>query len=39
LPALAPGHWNVQLAAQDWRLTGSLQVPGASRFVLRAAGL
>lgn len=39
LPPLAPGHWNVQLAAQDWRLVGSLQVPGTGRFVLRAAGL
>jgi len=28
LPELAQGHWNVQLAAQDWRLVGSLRVPG-----------
>ena len=31
LPQLAPGHWNVQLAAQDWRLTGSLFVPGEQK--------
>ncbi len=34
-PALAPGHWNVQLAAQDWRLVGSLYVPGERGFDLR----
>ncbi len=38
LPELAPGHWNVQLAANDWRLTGSLHVPGAAKLVLRPAG-
>ncbi len=38
LPPLAPGHWNVQLAAHDWRLTGSLRVPGAAKLVLRPAG-
>ncbi len=38
LPQLAPGHWNVQLAANDWRLTGSLRVPGAATLVLRPAG-
>ncbi len=38
LPALAQGHWNIQLAAQDWRLTGSLHVPGAQAIVLRPAG-
>jgi hypothetical protein len=27
LPELAQGHWNVQLAAQDWRLVGSLRIP------------
>jgi uncharacterized protein len=27
LPELAPGPWNVQLAAQDWRLVGSLRIP------------
>ena len=35
LPELAPGHWNVQLAAQDWRLVGSLYVPGGRGFELR----
>ncbi len=38
LPPLAPGHWNVQLAADDWRLTGSLHVPGEAKLVLRPAG-
>ncbi len=27
LPALAPGHWYVQLEAEDWRLFGSMRVP------------
>jgi hypothetical protein len=27
-PELAPGHWYVQIEAQDWRLQGSLHVPG-----------
>lgn len=35
LPELAQGHWNVQLAAQDWRLVGSLFVPGARGFDIR----
>ncbi len=34
-PAFAPGHWDVQLAAQDWRLTGSLFMPGDRRLVMR----
>jgi len=38
LPALEPGHWHVQLAARDWRLVGTLQVPGAARLALRPAG-
>ena len=37
LPELAQGHWNVQLAAQDWRLVGSLYVPGSRSFDLRPA--
>lgn len=37
LPELAQGHWNVQLAAQDWRLVGSLHVPGDRRLDLRPA--
>lgn len=35
---LAPGHWNLQLAAQDWRLTGSMYVPGAQKIVIRSSG-
>jgi hypothetical protein len=27
LPALAPGHWYLQLEAEDWRLFGSIHVP------------
>ena len=37
LPDLAPGHWNAQLAAQDWRLVGSLYVPGDRHLILRPA--
>jgi hypothetical protein len=33
-PELAPGHWYAQLEAQDWRLQGSLQVPGEVRLQL-----
>lgn len=33
-PELAPGHWYVQIEAQDWRLQGSLHVPGAVRLEL-----
>jgi hypothetical protein len=29
-PQLAPGHWYVQLEAQDWRLQGSLRVPDST---------
>lgn len=35
LPELVPGHWDVQLTAQDWRLTGSLFMPGDHRLVMR----
>lgn len=34
--ALAPGHWYVQLDADEWRLTGSLDAP-RERRVLRLA--
>jgi len=34
LPELAPGHWYVQLEAQDWRLQGSLRVPAEMRVAL-----
>jgi hypothetical protein len=37
LPELAQGHWNVQLAAQDWRLVGSLLVPGDRHLDIRPA--
>jgi hypothetical protein len=36
-PELAPGHWYAQLEAQDWRLQGSLHVPGEVRLELAAA--
>jgi hypothetical protein len=32
---LAPGHWHVQIEADDWRLTGSIRQPGAARLALR----
>lgn len=35
LPTLAPGRWNLQLSAQDWRLTGTLGVPGESTIALQ----
>jgi uncharacterized protein len=37
LPELVPGHWDVQITAQDWRLTGSLFVPGSRQLVMHAA--
>jgi hypothetical protein len=33
-PELVPGHWYVQLEADDWRLQGSLRVPDETRLVL-----
>lgn len=27
LPELAAGHWNVQIAAEDWRLVGRMRLP------------
>lgn len=36
LPALAPGHWYLQLAASDWRLNGELHVPGSGSVTLLA---
>ncbi|HJW81677.1 MAG TPA: FixH family protein [Acidiferrobacterales bacterium] len=33
-PELAPGHWYVQIEAQDWRLQGSLRIPGEARLEL-----
>lgn len=35
LPELMPGHWDVQLTAQDWRLVGSIFMPGDHRLVMR----
>lgn len=37
LPEFAPGHWNVRLTAQDWRLAGSLFMPGDRHLVMRPA--
>lgn len=34
-PELAPGHWYVQLEAQDWRLQGSLRVPQDTQAALK----
>lgn len=31
LPVLAPGKWNISVAAQDWRLVGAITVPKESR--------
>jgi uncharacterized protein len=36
-PELAPGHWYVQIEAQDWRLQGSLRIPGEVRLELEPA--
>jgi len=37
LPKFAPGPWDVQLTAQDWRLVGSLTVPGDHHVDVRPA--
>lgn len=34
IPELVPGHWYVQLEAQDWRLQGSLRVPDETAIEL-----
>jgi hypothetical protein len=34
LPAPASGHWYVQLEADDWRLSGTLQVPQLAPLVM-----
>ncbi len=34
LPTLAPGHWYLQLSADDWRLNGELHAPADSDTVL-----
>ena len=38
-PELAPGHWYVQIEAQDWRLQGSLRVPADTRLDLKPADM
>jgi hypothetical protein len=38
-PELVPGRWNLQLSAQDWRLVGSLLLPGATRVTVGPATL
>ena len=37
LPDFVPGHWDVQLSAQNWRLVGSLFMPRDHRLDLRPA--
>jgi uncharacterized protein len=39
IPELAPGHWYVQIEAQDWRLQGSLHVPAETRLDLKPANI
>jgi hypothetical protein len=39
LLALAPGRWYVQAAAADWRLTGSLVVPGGRYLEMSASSV
>ena len=39
LEALTPGRWYVQVAAGDWRLTGSLVAPGGANVSMTAAGV
>lgn len=34
---LVPGHWYLQIEADDWRLTGSMQRPGDTRLSIRAS--
>lgn len=36
LPTLVPGHWYVQLSANDWRLLGSLRAPSDSEVRITA---
>ncbi len=32
LPGLAPGRWNVEIAADDWRLVGRMRLPEEQRI-------
>lgn len=36
-PDLVQGHWHVQLSGGDWRLLGSVFVPGAAEIDMRPA--
>lgn len=36
IPTLVPGHWYVRLEAQDWRLQGSMHMPGDSSLAMNA---
>lgn len=36
MPALAEGHWIVQLSADNWRLSGDLYVPGKADIHITA---
>lgn len=36
-PDLVPGHWHLQLSGADWRLLGSVFVPGAAEIDVRPA--
>lgn len=38
-PELAPGRWYAQIEDADWRLQGSLHVPGETRLELRATAV
>jgi len=38
-PELKPGHWYIQLEAQDWRLQGALHVPTETVVELRVPDL
>ncbi|NIV51720.1 MAG: hypothetical protein GWN53_07535 [Gammaproteobacteria bacterium] len=36
LPKLVPGRWYLQLEADDWRLTGSFEVPGSDTVTVKS---
>jgi len=38
LPALAAGHWYVQLEAGDWRLQSSMHIPSEDRLEFKTPG-
>ena len=38
-PDLAPGHWYLQLEAQNWRVQGSLRVPKETRAILKPSAI